>query len=202
MKRILLLLLIAAVSFTGCQLYETFVNISRLKFKLGEVNQVAVKGINLSGKNSIDDFSPLDMISVLAGVAGGSLPVSFVVNVDALNPNDGKGGYPRTDATIKRFPFRLMLDQKEVFSGDINEQFIIPGTGETTVLPLKIEFDLMKVFKDKSYESLLQLALNLTGHSSKKVSMEVYARPSVVTEIGELSYPGELKIVDMDFTKE
>jgi len=38
-----------------------------------------------------------------AAIAKGSLPATFSINVEAVNPNDGKDGYPRTDINIQKF---------------------------------------------------------------------------------------------------
>ena len=72
-----------------------------------------------------------------------------VLNVDAKNPNDGTGGYKKSDATLQNFKWRLFLDDKETISGDIDQPVVVPGTGDVTTIPLRINIDLMKFFKDE-----------------------------------------------------
>lgn len=204
MKKILILLPFLLFTNLSCSVYQTIVNISRLQFKLGAVNNFTLNGVPISGKTKIQDFSAIDILKISAAVARGSLPVSFILDVDAKNPNDGTGGYKSTEATIKDFPWRLMLDNKETISGDLASPVTVPGTGQIVTIPIRMNFDLASFFKDKDYESLINLALNIGGYnksSSSSSNLELYAKPVVTTIIGDISYPQEIKIVSAEFTK-
>ncbi|MFZ0455291.1 MAG: hypothetical protein WCE54_20540 [Ignavibacteriaceae bacterium] len=204
MKKIILLSVLIALSNISCSVYQTIVNISRLQFKLGAVNNFTLNGVSLSGKTKIQDFSATDILKISAAVARGSLPVSFVLNVDAKNPNDGTGGYKSTNATIKDFPWRLLVDDKETISGDLASPVTVPGTGQLVTIPLRMNFDLASFFKDKNYESLINLALNIGGNnktSSGSSNLALYAKPVVTSVIGDISYPQEIKIIGAEFTK-
>ncbi len=196
-----LLLLMIVVSGIQCSVYQTMTNLSRLQFKLGAVNGFEINGISFSGKSKISDFNAIDVLKLSSAFAGGSLPASFVLNVEAKNPNDGTGGYNRSDATIQNFKWRLFLDDKETVSGDLDQPFIVPGTGEVTTIPLRINIDLMKFFKDKSYDSIINLALALGGSQGSSSKVTLLATPTVSSPFGNITYPGELKIVDYTFSK-
>lgn len=202
MKKIIpfILILLLALSGIQCSVYQTIVNLSRLQFKLGEVNGFRINNIDISGKSKLTDFSVTDALALTTSFAQGKLPVSFVLNVDAKNPNDGTGGYQKTDASLKSFAWRLFLDEKETISGDIDAAVNVPGTGEITKIPLRINLDLMNFFKDKGYESIINLALALGGSSGSSSRITLFAKPTVSTAVGNISYPGELKIVDAEFT--
>jgi len=184
----------------SCSVYQTIVNISRLKFKLGQVNNVLVDGISIQGKTSLKDFKPLEVIKLTAAVANKSLPVSFTLNVDANNPNDGTGGYPKTNATIKAFPWKLYIENKETISGDLGHPVSVPGTGELTVIPIQINLDLYKFFSDKGFEGIIKLALAISGEKGYYSKLALYAKPTVTSPIGDITYPGELKIISKEFT--
>jgi hypothetical protein len=204
MKKILLILPFIVFINLSCSVYQTIINISRLQFKLGAVNNFTLNGVSLSGKTKIQDFSATDILKISAAVARGSLPVSFVLNVDAKNPNDGTGGYKSTNATIKDFPWRLMIDNKETISGDLASPVSVPGTGQLVTIPLRMNLDLVSFFKDKNYESLINLALNIGGYNqsgSGSSNLALYAKPVVTTILGDISYPQELKIINTGFTK-
>lgn len=202
MKKHILISLIIIIALIGiqCSVYQTMVNLSRLQFKLGEVNGFTVMNIPLSGKSSINDFSALDVVRITTSVAQGKFPVSFLLNVDAKNPNDGSGGYRRTDATLKELVWTLELDGKKTIAGRLDNPVIVPGTGEVTAIPLRIEIDLKEFFNERGYESLLNFALALGGAQGSSSRVALYARPTVSTVLGDISYPGELKIVDTYFT--
>ncbi len=200
MKRIYLYLLILTFTLSGCSVYQSIVNLSRLQFKLGEVNGFTLNGVSLSGKSKLSDFSALEILQISQAVTGGRLPVSFVLNVQAKNPNDGTGGYPNTNATITNFPWRLLINDKETISGGLRNQVTIPGTGEVSVIPLQINLDLIKFFKNKGYEDLINLALAIGGNKGSSSGLTVYAQPTVSTSLGPIRYPDELRIVNFQFT--
>ncbi|MBS4034440.1 MAG: hypothetical protein KGZ85_08255 [Ignavibacterium sp.] len=197
---ILSLIIVIALIAIQCSVYQTMVNISRLQFKLGDVNGFTVMSIPISNKTSISDFSALDVINITSAVSAGKFPVSFVLNVDAKNPNDGSGGYNRTDATLKDFAWTLELDGKKTISGRLDNPVSVPGTGDITVIPLRIDIDLKEFFADRGYQSLINLALALGGAQGSSSKVALYAKPTVSTVLGDISYPGELKIVDTQFT--
>lgn len=196
------LLLLIILSNLSCSVFKTLSNIGRLKFKIGSVSDFTLNGISISNKSKLADFNAIDLLKLTSAFSQGNFPVSFTLNIDALNPNDGKGGYPSTDATIKSFPFRLLLDNKETISGNISKPVTVPGTGEASIIPLQINLDLLSFFKDRGYESLINLALNLGGYGGSTSKVTLYAKPVVQTMIGDLSYPQEIKIVDFEYTKE
>ncbi|GIK61013.1 MAG: hypothetical protein HND39_00960 [Ignavibacteriota bacterium] len=200
MKKIVLLSTALLFLTSSCSVYETMVNLSRLKFKLGAVNNFTVSGINISGKKSLQDFNPLEVVNLTSVIASGKLPVSFTLNVEAKNPNDGTGGYPKTDATLKAFPWRLEIDNVETISGNIGSPVTVPGTGEVTNIPLTMNIDLIEFFGNKGFDNLINLALTLGGQQGSSTRLSLFASPTVSSPVGDIKYPGELKIVDQSFT--
>jgi len=200
MKKLLLLSVIILLTTSSCSVYETMVNLSRLQFKLGDVNNFTVSGINISNKRSLQDFNPLEILNLTQSIASGKLPASFTLNVEAKNPNDGTGGYPKTNATLKEFPWRLEVDNVETIAGNIGTQVSVPGTGEIQNIPLTMNLDLMEFFGNKGYENLLNLALTLGGQQGTSSKLTLFATPTVTSPIGDIKYPGEIKIVEQSFT--
>lgn len=194
-------LLIFALSNISCSVYQTFVNISRLKFKLGAVNNFTFNGINLTNKRSMSDFSALEVLKLTAAFTNGSMPASFLLNISALNPNNGTGGYPSTNATLVSFPWRLLVDNKETVTGNIASPVTVPGTGQETIIQIQINIDLYKFFKERDYQSLINLAMNLSGNGgNSSSSLALYVKPVVSSPIGNISYPQEIKIVNLQYS--
>ncbi len=77
MKKLLLLSVAILLMTSSCSVYQTVVNLSRLQFKLGNVNNFTVSGINISNKNSLQDFNPLELLNLTQSIATGKLPASF-----------------------------------------------------------------------------------------------------------------------------
>ena len=201
LKYTLPLCIVLALSNISCSVYQTIVNLSRLKFKIANVNNFSIAGISFANKRSIQDFNALEVIKLTAAFTNGSLPATFTINIDAVNPNDGTGGYPKTNATLKSFPWRLLLQDKETISGGLNSPVTVPGTGESTLIPLGISVDLYSFFRDKGYNDLINLALNIGGYGGDPSKVTLYARPTVTSQIGDLTYPQEIKIVNYEYSK-
>lgn len=201
MKKFLVpLFILIMLSSISCSVFQTITNISRLKFKLRNVSNFTLSGIDLSNKSKLSDFTAIDLLKFSSSFAQGNFPASFIINVEAVNPNNGTGGYQRTNATLKSFPWKLLLDNRETISGNISQPIIVPGTGEAAVIPLPIKMDLFSFFKDRGYESIISLALNLGGSRGSASTVTIYAKPVVSTMLGDLSYPQEIRIVDFEFS--
>jgi hypothetical protein len=194
--------LVLFIMFSGinCSVYETFVNLSRLQFKLGDVSNFNVSGIDISNKSKLKDFSTLEVLKLSSVFASGELPVSFTLNIEAKNPNDGTGGYAKTDATVNSFPWRLLIDDNETIVGNIDSPVSVPGTGEISLIPIQIDLDLIQFIKSQGYESLMKLILAMGGREGSAARLTLFADPTVGTALGNINYPGELKIVDYTFS--
>ncbi|MCZ7608621.1 MAG: hypothetical protein M5U17_00500 [Ignavibacterium sp.] len=201
MKKNFSIVIVLALVISGCSVYKTLTNLSRLQFKVGQVDGFEINGISVSGKSKLSDFNPLDLINLSSAFAKGTLPASFVLNVEAKNPNDGTGGYQKSDATLQNFKWRLFLDDKETVSGELDKPVTVPGTGNVTTIPLRINLDLVKFFEDRGYESIVNLALALGGVKGSSSKVTLYATPTVSSAFGNITYPGELKLVDTQFSK-
>ena len=203
MKKLLSALMIPIIfSNISCSVFQTISNIGRLKFKLGNVADFTLSGISITDKSKLSDFHAVDLLKLSSSFARGNFPVSFILNVEAVNPNDGTGGYPSNDATLKSFAWRLLIDDKETIAGNISKPVSVPGTGQAVIIPIQVNMDLISFFRDKGYESLINLALNIGGYGGSASKITLYAKPVISTVLGDLSYPEEIKIVNLEFTKE
>lgn len=197
----ILIFFLLVIGEVGCSAYETIVNLSRLKFRIDSIDNLELAGIPLKNKLSINDFSTLETMKLSTAFVRNTLPLTFTINVDAKNPNDGTGGYPRTNATIVSFPWRLFLDDKQTVTGNIGSEVAVPGSGETTKIPLKVTIDLVQFFKEKGYQGILNLALNLVKESSAPSKITLYAQPTVGSQLGNIKYPKEIKIINLEYSK-
>ncbi len=196
MKKQNLFLIIGLLSFivVSCGLFETVQNFSRLNFKVDSYNNFRLADISLEGKNNIDDFGSLDYVKLTGAFVSGKLPFSFIINVAADNPNDGSSGFPATDLSVQSFPFRVLLDDKQILEGNIEEPFTVPGIGESKVIPISINVDLLKFFKDKSFEELVNFILTVSGKGNASSRISLFAKPVLGTPVGNIEYPDEIKI--------
>ncbi len=199
MKRKWIWLIALMMILNSCSVLKTFVNVSRLKFKIDNVNNFKVMGISISDKDQLSDFNVGEILQLTTSVASGDLPVSFTLNVKASNPNDGSGGYGATDITLKSFPWKLIINDKETISGNIDSSILVPGVGTDTNIPLSIQLDLLKFFKDKGYQEIVNLALKLGGAKGSPSNLKLIAKPVLGSPVGDLTYPDEITIISTEF---
>jgi hypothetical protein len=171
-------------------------NLSRCTFKLDSIGDFSLAGISLSSKTQL---GVVDAAQALASFSRGELPASFTLNVAAQNPNTGSGGTTKTTATLTTFAWTLLIDNTQTISGDIARPIEIPGTGQQTVIPLRMSLDLVKFFKDRGYNNMINLALALGGANSSPSRVTLRARPTINTDFGPLTYPGDINIIDKEF---
>ena len=178
------------------ELEQAATNLSRCKFKLDNVSDFRLAGISLSGKSKIDI---LDGARLLSAFSRNEFPASFNLNVAAVNPNDGTGGTAKSSATLTSFAWKLILDNTMTINGDILNPITIPGTGQQSIIPLQMNLDLAKFFKEKGYESIVNLALALGGANSSPSRITLRAKPTIKTDFGPITYPGEIDVIDKEF---
>lgn len=201
MKPITLLLAVAlSVTALSCSalkdLSGMMTNLSRTTFKLDSVGDFKLAGIPLSGKTSV---GVLDGAKLLAAYSRNELPAAFTLKVAALNPNDGTGGTPKASATMTSLAWTLIVDNTLTVNGNISDPITLPGTGQQTIIPLQINLDMYKFFRDKGYESILNLALAMGGAGGSTSRITLRVKPTIQTDFGPLSYPNEIDVIDKEF---
>ena len=174
-------------------------NLLRLQFKVGQVHDFTLNGINLSRKSSLGDFNALDGLRLVQAFATKRFPAEIVLDIQAVNPNDGRGGSRQTVSTLTSLESRLLIDGVPTVTGNIDRPIEIPGTGQASVIPLRMTLDLYEFFGNKGYEGVMNLALAIGGLSRDPARVSLDAQPRVTTPIGPIVYPGRLTIVSHEF---
>ena len=197
------ILLLAVFLLQGCatlgEIARTLSNLKRLQFRLDGINDFSLAGVRIDRKSQLRDFSISDGIQLLAAFRSKRLPARFLLNVEARNPNDGSGGSTRTISTLTRFDWRLLIDDQPTISGGIDRPLEIPGTGQSTLIPLRLELDLHEFFAEHGYDDLLNLALALGGRRGDISRVALDAQPSVSTPLGDITYPERITIISKEF---
>lgn len=189
----------------GCSTLKDFgaalASAKKIQFQLGEVDNMRLNGIDVSNISRANDVSPMDMIRLGRAIATKSLPAEFTLNVLAKNPNTGAGGTKPTSLFLSRLDWRLKIDGRETVAGVIDRRLEIPANGQTTTIPFTVQLDLYKFFADKGIDDLLNLAVALGGVRGSSSRLELLAKVQVdIPGFGSVSYPGEISIVDRQFT--
>ncbi len=193
----------AILVLAGCadlkKLSQTYSNLQKVEFKLQSVKDFRLKNISFSGKNSVSDFSMTEGAKLLRLFNSKEMPVSFVLNLAARNPEDRQSGKKSVSSTITNIDWRLFIDDKLTVSGTVTKDVTIPGTGETEIIPIGVNLDIYKFFGGKRYEDVLKLALALGGVGDNTSRLRLDIKPSVKTQFGPINYPGRIDVIDKEF---
>ena len=100
---------------------------------------------------------------------------------------------------IIKFPWRLFLNDKEIAVGNISNPVFVPGQGESVIVPIKVQIDIMKLIKEKSFEHMIALLQRLGGIHGTTANIKLLVKPSLGTSIGNIEYPDEITIADKSF---
>lgn len=199
-KIMFLALCAVVIGAVGCQtISDTLLNMQRLQFKLDNVNNFQLAGVNLSNKSSISDFSIGEALALTRAFSNKNLPAQFIINVAAKNPNDGTNNSRQTNATLAGLDWRLMIDGKQTISGGLASPVQVPGNGQSTTVPLSVSLNLYEFFANEGYDKLINLALALGGVNGSASRISLDAQPTVSTQFGNIKYPGRITIVDKEF---
>lgn len=197
----LLLTIFLSGLFTSCSVLDSLTNLKNLKFKLTGIKEFKVSDVSITGKSKITDFGFTDAMKLSNLLQGNSFPVSFVLDVAAFNPNDGKSTPIKTDATISSLDWRLLIDDVPTITGDISSPITVPASGQAISIPLTMNLDLYKFFNGQTIDKLLNLAFAIGGQNSNLSRVKLDVKPTVTTVFGAMTYPGRITIIDKNYSK-
>ncbi|MFN4769693.1 MAG: LEA type 2 family protein [Candidatus Kapaibacterium sp.] len=172
----------------------------RCEFKLASVSDAKLAGIQLGEKARIGDFKPFsEGIELLQAFRNKQFDFECIVNVEVRNPNTGTEGSRKADATIKRIDYRLYIDDRVAVSGDIAQPLVVPSNGQSVIMPVSLKFDIFSVYRDKTYDEILNLVLAIAGAQGSAARLTLDIRPTIDTPLGELTYPNRIKVFNKEF---
>jgi hypothetical protein len=171
---------------SSCQAIQLMQNFLKCEFRLSQVGNVQAMGIDMTGKKSFADFGLLDAGKVVQALAGNQFMLNFVANVEVKNPNAQPAGMNRMD-------WILMIDNKEVLNGTLNQAVSVPASG-TSVVPVNLSVDLKKLFANQGREETLGLAFDLANQGNNSTRLMLRVKPYMNIAGAEIAYPGYLNI--------
>jgi hypothetical protein len=187
----------------GCnavkQAVNTISNLKNVQFKLGTANNFAVNNVNISQIHSISDIGVGDALRLTQAFANKTMPVSFNLNVLANNPNSTTTAGKKSDALISHIDWVLLIDDKETVNGSVTSPITIPGSNQTTTIPINIGLDLYKFFGNNGYADVMNLALAIGGVNGSTSRLKLKIRPTISIEGITIPYPSYITAIDKEF---
>lgn len=202
--KFLIVNIIVLFLFTSCltleQTFKTLNNLKALQFKLKEVNNFRLSNVDISNKKTVSDFSLNDGLLFGKAYKNSQVPISFDLVLIIQNPNNSNSsdGIDNLSITLTNLEWDLYLENKKTVSGIFSENITIENNNSKEIA-ININLDLMNFYKDKSYEEIINLALNLGGVGSKPTLLKLDAKPTFKTKLGNIPYPNRINIINKEF---
>jgi hypothetical protein len=200
MKKIIyvLFLVVMAGIYSCSGVTDAVTNAQKLQWKLGNVSNMRVSGVDITKVSSMTQINALDLLKITNDFASGKLPASFTLNLLAKNPEKSGGTQNSTDV-IRSVKWRLLVDNKETINGNVSGPITIPGVGQTSTIPVSMSLDLLQIFQNEGMQNLISLALGMGGSQGSAARLSLKIQPTIDTFLGSITYPGEITVIDKEF---
>lgn len=199
------MMFIAAVLLgtAGCKsisdISTSLLSLEKMEFRLAGIQDMRLAGVGMSSVAAVSDLSIQDALALTTAFQRRSLPTTFVLNVEARNPNTGGAGKRSSPLKLTALNWRLIIDGVPTVTGDLDRPIEIPGTQDVAIIPITVSIDLYRFFAEQGYDKILNLAMALGGKQGSTARVQLDAKPSVEAPFGSLTYPGRITIVDAEF---
>jgi hypothetical protein len=180
------LLLILGGCGIGRQIQELR-NFANCEFRLRNMENTTLAGVNVQQVQSLSDLNLAQAAQVTSAYARGSLPLNLVLNVEARNPNE-------STASMNQLEWIMLIDDKEIVNGLLDERVAISPDGGISNIPLRISVDLLKALPNTSREEALNMGLGLAGASGRPTRVSLRVRPTILMGNTPLRYPGYITV--------
>lgn len=148
---------------------------------------VSLGRVDVRGKDSPSDFNLSDMMVLGQNMLSGKLNTKMKVNILARNSNSSK-------AAISGMKWQLFMKNTMYGNGEIVEYVeVLPNS--STVFPVQVEFDLLKIIKSDNIKSIINLVSNMDNADNlRNLDIMLKLKPSYKTSNGVKEYPSYLTI--------
>jgi len=181
-------LLLAVVLFiASCAQIKQFTNLLSCDFRVVNVEDISMAGINVQKINSYTDLSFSDAAKLLAAVSSGSLPLTMTVNIEAKNPNAQM-------AALNKLDWILLIDDIQMASGSTTKRVEVPPNNGTGIFPIQVTSDLTQSLSGQSGKNMINFGLNLAGYGDHPTRITVKAKPTIMIGSTPVEYPGYINI--------
>ncbi|QHT71031.1 hypothetical protein GXP67_32460 [Rhodocytophaga rosea] len=182
-----LFLIFLLLNFTYCKSIRELQSFAKCEFRVATVEGTTLAGVNVQQIRKLTDLNLMQAAKITQSYAGGSLPLSLTVNVDVKNPN-------ATPAAMNSMEWIMLIDDKEIVDGVVNDRIDIAANGGISKLPIRISTDLRKILSNMSTEEAVNMGLGLSGSGNKPTRVTLKVKPSILVGQTLIKYPGYIKV--------
>jgi LEA14-like dessication related protein len=191
MKKTFVLIVTAIVFIclfpNSCSYLKELTALADCDFRMSTLEYPLLAGVDISDINSIEAFTLEETGKIAKNILLGDLPLSFILNIEVKNPN------PVT-ASLNRMEYIAFIDDLQVAAGAVEERIEIPPLGGISTIPVRVETNLVELFKKESRNTLINFGLNLADASKKPTRVSIEIKPFIRVGSKDLEYPGYITV--------
>jgi len=171
----------------SCAYLKELTALKDCEFRVGTLENPFLAGVDISKVISLKDFSIDQTGKITKSILHGTLPLSFILNVEVKNPN-------QKNASLNRLEYLAFIDTVQIASGAMEEHVVIPSDGGIATIPVKVETDVLDLSKKEPINTLLNYALNLADDGDRPVRVSIKIKPWIQIGSVDREYPGYITI--------
>ncbi|MGB4123570.1 MAG: hypothetical protein WBK40_05120 [Bacteroidales bacterium] len=160
--------------------------LSNCEFKIQNLSDVRLAGVDVSGISNVSEINTLDVLAITNALLSNNLPLTFNLNLLVKNPN-------QQPASMNRLDWILFIDDMQMLDGSVNERFVAEPQG-VGLLPVKINFNLSEVLKGETKDKIINTAIGLVDGSGQSARVMIKLKPSIMVGQHTLMYPKWLEV--------
>jgi len=166
---------------------QQMTNLVNCDFRISNVQNVKLAGVTIQNVQNIKNLNLTDAARIMAAVAGSSLPLTFLLNIEGKNPNP-------TSAGMNKLNWILFIDNIQMTTGSLNDRFTFPPNNGTAMIPIQVSINLKQVLQGKSLDVIANFAFNLAGVGNRPTRIMAKIQPTIMIGQTPLTYPGYITI--------
>ena len=176
------LMLVILASLGACKSMRELKNLTKCQFRIATVTDIQLAGVSIQKVRRFSDLGIKDAAKIGAALAGGNLPLTMTINVDAKNGN-------KSVAAMNRLEWIAMIDETQILEGIVSQRIEIQPGGSAT-LPLAVTTNLRKVLGSMGKSEVLNYAMGITDQSDRPSRVALKLKPTIMVGKHPLEYPG------------
>jgi len=179
--------LIALLLMSSCRYLRELSTLRKCEFRLSEINNYVLSGIRMDELQSYNDLNFAQIGKISANMIRGDLPLSFIVNIEVMNPNPNP-------ASLNKLEYIAFIDDLQIAEGSLTEKIEIAPSGGTAVIPMTLTTNLLDAFKKESLQALFNLVMNLSdaGKTPTRISLKI--KPTINIAGKDILYPAYIRV--------
>ena len=180
-------LILALIGLSGCTATKELMAVRQVQFHLNGVSGASVAGVPLDGVRTASNLSAGELMRLSAAILAGRVPLTATVHVEGRNPETNT-----VTAKLVAMDWTCVVDDRDLVSGSLEEPYSF-APGRARDIPIAIQCDLRQLFGSRRAD-LVDIALAITGKSSRSHTVSLRLTPSIDTALGRIRYPAPITL--------